>query len=257
MSRFARFALALGLAAAAASAATLTGCTRAKPLPTASAVSAAFAPTLSPAADATPGATVVSVGPAPATPIQSAGVSATATPTPVPDSGASPTPATQPTVGPATQYTVAYGDTLYGIARKFGTTAQAIADANGISVDTLINAGQSLTVPGATPQETGEYVVQPGDTLYSIAARYSTTAAAIAAANQIMNPSLLKVGQRLVIPQAGEAAPPGGEKVHIVQPGETLYRIAIQYGKTVQEIAVANNLPNSNSIRVGQRLIIP
>ena len=259
MSQVARIALAFALAGVLL--APLAACTRAKPLPPATAtLTAAQAATLPPvAAITTPGATVVSVGPAPATSIGGVALSPTATPVaPVASPAPLPTsPAAEPTSGSSTQYTVAYGDTLFGIAGRFGTTVQAIADANNLSATTLIRAGQTLTIPGAKAQQTGEYVVQAGDTLYSIAAKYGTTGNSIAAANQIVNPSLLRVGQRLVIPQSGEAAAPGEEKVHVVQPGETLYRIAMQYGKTVQEIAVANNLPSVNSIRVGQRLIIP
>ena len=238
----------------------LGACTRAKPAPppVASPMMTAAGPAPQGMASAPPGATVVSVGPAPAYSAPSASVAPLETPSPAPTQGpapANPTPAPL-TPEPSSTYTVAYGDTLFSIARRFGTSVQAIADANSMLPSALIRAGQVLTIPGARPQGVGEYVVQPGDTLYSIASRYGTTAEAIASANQIVNPSLLRVGQRLVIPAESEALP-ATAKIHVVQAGETLYRIALMYGKTAQEIAVANNLASLNSIRIGQRLVIP
>jgi LysM repeat protein len=62
----------------------------------------------------------------------------------------------------------------------------------------------------------------------------------------------------LVGTQAAWAAPAEASSlVHVVQPGENLYRIALRYGTTVSAIAAANHLPNPNRIYVGQRLIIP
>jgi LysM repeat protein len=105
-------------------------------------------------------------------------------------------------------YVVRRGDTLFSIARRFGTTIGAIAQANGISNPRYIRAGQRLIIPGAYPAcapppavpGATVYIVRPGDTLYSIARRYRTTVAAIAWANGIANPGRIWVGQRLVMP---------------------------------------------------------
>jgi LysM repeat protein len=81
---------------------------------------------------------------------------------------------------------------------------------------------------------------------------------AIAAANDIRNPRLIYVGQKLTILQGGGAPPPsGGGQTHVVRPGENLFRIALRYGTTAQAIAAANNLPNIHLIYVGQTLRIP
>lgn len=56
---------------------------------------------------------------------------------------------------------------------------------------------------------------------------------------------------------AATATPATGEIVHVVQPGETLYRISRQYGVSVDAIAAANNIANVNRLNVGQRLVIP
>jgi LysM repeat protein len=102
------------------------------------------------------------------------------------------------------------------------------------------------------------HVVQRGENLFRIALSYNTTVEAIAAANDIRNPRLIYVGQKLTIPQGeGTTPPPGGGRTHVVRPGENLYRIALRYGTTAQAIAAANNLPNIHFIYVGQVLRIP
>ncbi|MGI6380710.1 MAG: LysM peptidoglycan-binding domain-containing protein [Anaerolineae bacterium] len=86
------------------------------------------------------------------------------------------------------------------------------------------------------------YTVQSGDTLYSLAKRFSTTVQAIMQANGMMS-YFLRAGDEIWIPASG--SPPAGPLVHIVQPGETLYRIAQRYGTTVWAIMSANNLTSS------------
>ncbi len=174
-----------------------------------------------------------------------------ATPTPAP----TPAPMLTPTAIPAAgfPYTVRWGDTLFSIAQRFGTTVEAIARLNNISDPDTLFAGQQLTIPGAAPQGAIEHVVQRGETLFSIALRYGTTVEAIASANRIFNPDLIFIGQRLTIP--GGMAPSG--RIHIVRRGENLTSIALRYGTTPQAIAVANNLSNPDLVYVGQRLRIP
>jgi LysM repeat protein len=104
------------------------------------------------------------------------------------------------------------------------------------------------------------HVVQPGENLYRIALRYGVTVDAIAQANGLADTGHIYVGQRLVIPGGNNpSAPPASSSdgVHIVQPGENLYRIALRYGKTVQALAVANSIVNTSRVYVGQRLVIP
>jgi LysM repeat protein len=98
-------------------------------------------------------------------------------------------------------YMVQPGDTLYGIARRFGTTVQAIMVANNLR-STRIYAGQRLDIPG--PQSnTGTYhTVRWGDTLYRLARRYGTTVQAIMDANNLSSARIC-AGQRLVIPSGG------------------------------------------------------
>jgi LysM repeat protein len=122
----------------------------------------------------------------------------------------------------------------------------------------------ALILP-ATAQASGlVHVVKPGENLYRIALRYGTTVQAIAAANGIHNPSLIYVGQRLIIPTGGHyppppppPPPPGCQCSHVVHSGETLSQIAWRYGTTVQWLTQANHLWNPNYIWAGQRLCVP
>ncbi len=102
-----------------------------------------------------------------------------------------------------TTYTVKSGDTLSGIASKFGTTYQKIAADNGIANPNLIHPGQVLRINGGSSVQTNntgrEYIVKSGDTLSGIAARYGTTYQKIARDNNIANPNLIHPGQRLII----------------------------------------------------------
>jgi LysM repeat protein len=109
------------------------------------------------------------------------------------------------------------------------------------------------------PAPTGPvtYVVQAGDTLGRIAQRYNVSVEEIAAANQITNIHRLEVGQTLTIPVGGVTAVPTGETIHVVQRGETLFRIALRYGMTAEELAAHNGLANINLIYPGQELRIP
>jgi LysM repeat protein len=117
------------------------------------------------------------------------------------------------------------------------------------------------------------YTVQPDNTLFSIARNNNITLDQLRAANPEVVGDLLQIGQVLNIPGCGEGlddagnpiAPPtstaavnsSGQTIHVVQSGETLVRIARQYGVTVQDIVNANNLANPNLLDVGQELIIP
>jgi LysM repeat protein len=120
-------------------------------------------------------------------------------PTPTPTS----TPAPTTPGSCACTYIVRTGDTLWSIARRFGSPMQSIAQANGIINFNYIQVGQVLCLPGGIPPPTPApaiYIVRPGDTLCSIARRFGTTAWAIALANNLQNPNLIYIGQQLIIP---------------------------------------------------------
>ncbi len=164
-----------------------------------------------------------------------------------------------------TSHTVAWGETLYSIARAYGVAPQAIASANGIGINSWVYAGQQLTIPGggnsaAATAETpsGYYTVRAGDTLFSIASRYSVTVDRIASTNNLPANGLIYVGWTLKIPSAASvpSAPKTSAQSYIVQPGEDLALIALRFGTTAQAIALANSLPNAWMVYAGQRLTI-
>jgi LysM repeat protein len=159
-------------------------------------------------------------------------------------------------------HVVRRGDTLYSVARRYGTTVNAIVRANGLRDSNRIYVGQRLIVPTSEAAQqaatSGIYVVQRGDTLYSIARRHGVSVQALARANSIYNPNLIRRRQRLVIPGATAASSYSSSgSVHVVRRGENLFRIALRYGTTVQALALANNLSRTSLIYVGQRLVIP
>ncbi|MGQ9683755.1 MAG: LysM peptidoglycan-binding domain-containing protein [Anaerolineae bacterium] len=115
------------------------------------------------------------------------------------------------------------------------------------------------------------YVVQRGDTLTRIAARFGVTVHSILALNCIRNPNLIFPGQVLLIPCTKTCATtcvitcqpcviccqpcacPSG-CVYVVKKGDTLAKIACRFGTTVHRLAALNGICNPNLIRVGQRL---
>jgi len=106
-------------------------------------------------------------------------------------------------------YTVKSGDTLYLLAKKYGTTVASLKSANNLSSDYLW-IGQRLTIPSGTTSASGTtYLVQPGDSLYLIAKKYGTTIDALKKANGLSG-SYLWVGQTLKIPTSGGAATVSG-----------------------------------------------
>jgi LysM repeat protein len=131
------------------------------------------------------------------------------------------------------------------------------------------------SLPG-TEDDDCAYIVQPGDNLYRIATERGFTVDDMLDANPDLtgDPPILQVGQTLQLPECEtdtsqpnvQATPSlistspvtsGGTQVYIVQPGDTLYGIALRFGITVQSIVDANSLPNPDRLDVGQQLIIP
>jgi LysM repeat protein len=243
----------------------LAGCTRAKPESPATAAAAAATATPSAVPPGPTATQVVTRQPPPTN------IPLTPGPTIISVSQASPTPLAQPTVPvPVTaptavpsagqfEYTVQWGDTLFSLAQQYNTTVEAIVALNGLSNSSQISVGQVLRITGTAAPSTGtssEYVVQAGDTTYSIASRYNTTVEAIARLNGLVNPWYIRVGQKLAIPQ-GTGTPSTGANTYVVQAGDTLYGIAAKFGKNAWDIIVANNLKDPYWLLVGQVLTIP
>ena len=200
---------------------------------------------------------------------------------------AKPTPQPEPKPAPSTPatgqtYIVQAGDTLSGIARKYGTTVSALVKANHIKNANLISVGQKLVVshqavtqptpapkPAPSTPATGQtYIVQAGDTLSGIARKYGTTVSALVKANHIKNANLISVGQKLVVGHQAVTQPTPAPKpsvstgsttgsTYIVQSGDNLSKIAGKYGISVAALTRANQIQNADLIIVGQKLTIP
>src|SRR5581483_9081375 len=150
-----------------------------------------------------------------------------------------PAPATPPPAANTTTiHVVQRGENLFRIAQRYGTTIEAIAQANGLRDVTQLQIGQRLLIPnvapnapdappGTVPGSPIEYVVQPGDSLLNLSLRYGTPIAAIARQNNIVNPARLYVGLSLALK---EGSNPQAEIktgwLHVVQADDNLYRIA-------------------------------
>ncbi len=170
-----------------------------------------------------------------------------------------------------TIHVVQRGENLFRLAQRYGLTVDQIAQLNGITDPSSIYVGQRLLVPaaGSTPVPTPEvsHIVQPGETLDSIAQLYGLTAADLTALNHLTAADLV-VGQMLdvsspgvssVSPKAPDTAPNRAAEtvVHTVLSGESLYKISKLYGVTVNDIVQANHLSNPETIFPGQELNIP
>lgn len=166
-------------------------------------------------------------------------------------------------------YTVQSGDTLSGIAQRFGTTVSELASINGISNPNIIYVGQVLKIYPTNRTITNRkkifnttYVVQSGNTLSSIAQRFNTTVNELAELNDISDPNLIYVGEILKIPTIKNTNKTSSvsSKMHLltytVRPGDTLSSIAQKFDTTVQKLASINNISNVNLIYVGQVLKI-
>ena len=149
-------------------------------------------------------------------------------------------------------YTVKSGDTLSAIANDFGVTVDQLVRWNNISNPNLITVGQILYFSDKSSSGSGTtYVVQAGDTLSGIAARFGTTVAELVSLNNISDPNLIYVGQVLKIPSSGNSS-----RTYTVQAGDTLSYIAAKFGTTVANLVTLNNISDPNLIYVGQVLYV-
>lgn len=149
-------------------------------------------------------------------------------------------------------YTVKKGDSLWKIANKYNTTVEKLKSANNLKTNTL-SIGQKLVIPSisVSPEVSDTYIVQKGDSLWSIANKFNMTVSELKNLNNLTN-NLLSIGQVLKIKDSSN----NGKTTYTVQKGDSLWVIANKYGITTEELKSYNNL-TSNLLSIGQVLKIP
>jgi murein DD-endopeptidase MepM/ murein hydrolase activator NlpD len=133
-----------------------------------------------------------------------------------------------------TAVTVAPGETVDAIARRYGVPASVIMQANNIASPAIIYPGQRLVIP-----------------------RYTQAPVATAAAAPAVRPASPPPAPATAPAPVAAATPASNAGVHVVAAGETLSKIARRYNKAANEIAKANNIQSTATLNVGDRLVIP
>ncbi len=187
-------------------------------------------------------------------------------------------------------YRIRRGDTLGTIARRYRTTIAYIRDINDLPNGRKLRVGARLMVPDRTPlrdksvrmagksvrqdrESASEklngakgrfHIVQSGESLFSIAARYNTTISELKRLNNLRNGRTLRAGSRLLVPggdgkEAGDSTSSTRKSVkfHVVRKGETLKAIAQLYNISQKTIVGRNSLRNPSKLMAGVKLVIP
>ena len=168
-------------------------------------------------------------------------------------------------------YTVKKGDSLYAIAKLYGTTVNEIKKLNYLTSNSLV-IGQVLRIPEMYTKLEDlimpnyiNYYVQKGDTLYSIAKKYNISVDDLIKDNSL-NSMVLNIGQLIRIRNGTDEllecfgddynVSKKGNDEYVVKSGDSLYSIAKRFNTTVSELISLNSLKNS-TLSIGQVLQIP
>ncbi len=199
-----------------------------------------------------------------------------------------PPPAAATAAAPA-EYVVADGDTVSGVAERFGLATAEVLACNGLGWSSLIFPGQRLALPVHVPApdampalvpvapEIARHVVVDGDTVSGIAAAYGLDVASVLSANGLGPTSLIFPGESIVLPITGDlpaaaaepspAVPPAGAATqpapeqasgdsYVVAEGDTLIAVADAHDVTVADLDSLNALGGSTLIMPGQVLVV-
>ena len=147
-------------------------------------------------------------------------------------------------------YTVKPGDNLYNIAKNYNITLNKLINFNEQGT-TLLHIGDQLLIPVNNNYNKNniQYIIRPGDTLYTIAKRYNTSVDEIKKINNFSN-NMLKIGDIILIPNTINYKP------YVIRTNDNLESIAIRFNTTVDEIMRINNLL-TDDVTIGQIILIP
>ena len=148
-------------------------------------------------------------------------------------------------LGDTELYQVKAGDTLYGIANKYGITLKELKAINNLSSDKLA-IGQLLNVPSGL-SNVNTYVVSKGDTLWGIAKKFGISVDKLKEVNNLTS-NMLSIGDKLIIPFIDDMT-------YVVKAGDTLYGIANKFNTTVSELKRLNNLVD-DTLSIGKILML-
>ena len=153
-------------------------------------------------------------------------------------------------------YTIQSGDSWWSIATRHGMDMYQLAQLNGMSINNVIHPGQKIKVKGtikngAKPVKNtniSSYVVKPGDSWWSISAKYGLSMYTLAQRNGKTIYTVIHPGDKLTI--SGQTA----TRAYTIRRGDTLSGIASRLGVSVSSLATRNRIGNINWIYAGQRL---
>ncbi|MBV2168976.1 MAG: LysM peptidoglycan-binding domain-containing protein [Bdellovibrio sp.] len=185
-------------------------------------------------------------------------------------------------------YRIRQGDTLSTVARRYRTTVAYLRDINDLPRRKAVRVGMKIYVPDRTPLKDRSgtsrslvakksvntnaektsisissdgryYIVQSGDSLYTIARKYSTSVSELQRLNSMKRGRTLKVGMKIRVPSPDSSSvrEVAKTKVHVVKRGENLSAIAAKYNVSMTDIKEKNKIRNPASLVVGSRIVIP
>lgn len=158
-------------------------------------------------------------------------------------------------------YIVKKGDTLWAIANQYGTSVNDLKKYNNLGTDSL-SIGQIIEIPSATSIVTPSeediiskenlYIVQVGDTLWSISRKFGVSVDDIRTANNLTS-DILTIGMNLIIPTG--TMPSNNIIIYTVKKGDSLWALAREYNTIIDDIKQLNNL-TTDVLSIGQEIQI-